>query len=106
MAPRYVKQVLEDMLSDLSKEEYYKFWGRIIDCPEGVRKIMVEGLDYLDMAEFLIKFFSEPLALEMAADTLNTINCNKEASVLRLMEVKWRRQEYMLPVRKQCKTMK
>ena len=83
------------MLSDLSTEDYHKFWLALLDRPENVRRVMVEGRDYIQLATFMISFFTEPLALEVAAQTLNAIGCNETAAVLRLQEVKWRRQEYV-----------
>ena len=57
MAPRFVQSVLQDMLSNLSKEDYSKFWRALLDRLENVRRVRVEGIDYIDMAMFLISFF-------------------------------------------------
>ena len=102
MAPRFVQSVLQDMLSNLSKEDYSRFWRALLDRPENVRRVWVEGRDYIDLAMFMVSFFTEPLALEVAAQTLNAIDCNETAAVLRLQEVKWKRQEYL----KFCKNLK
>lgn len=76
-----VKQVLVDMLLDLSKEHYSSFLHRLLDRTDEpkVKRCMVEGKDHLEMAEFLISFYCIERAVEVAAQTLNAIGCNYQA---------------------------
>ena len=67
---------------------------------------MVEGIGYTKMAEILITFFTEPLALDVAARTLRAIGCKEQAEMLLLQEVKLRWYEYIARNLNLCKTTK
>eukprot|EP00064_Thunnus_orientalis_P020285 superscaffoldBa00005495_g20419 len=68
MAPKTIKQALEDMLEDLKPEDFKKFCAQLVDRRKEprVRRNRVEGKDFLDVADVLVSTFTEQGALAVA----------------------------------------
>ncbi|XP_042280650.1 caspase-9-like [Thunnus maccoyii] len=84
MAPKTIKQALEDMLEDLKPEDFKKFCAQLVDRRKEprVRRNRVEGKDFLDVADVLVSTFTEQGALAVADEILKDIGCSNDAENL------------------------
>lgn len=84
MAPKTIKKALKDTLEDLSKQDFDKFCGQLIDRREEprVRRNKVEGKNFLDIADVLVSTFTESDALQVTVEILKEIDCHDAAKSL------------------------
>lgn len=72
------------MLSNLSTLNFDNFCYELVNRKKEPRvaRNRVEGKSFLEITEVLISTFSETGAVEVSAELLNEIDCNKEAAQL------------------------
>ncbi|KAL3059912.1 hypothetical protein OYC64_014501 [Pagothenia borchgrevinki] len=78
------RKAVKFMLSNLSTDHFADFCDELLHRKEEPRvaRNRVEGKSFLEITEVLISTYNETGAVEVAAEVLNEIQCNKEAAEL------------------------
>lgn len=84
MATKTIKALIKDTLADLKKEHFEAFVEALLDRREKprVKRIAVDGKNYLTVTNVLVSTFTECEAPGVVAEILRQIDCNDEAEAL------------------------
>ncbi|KAF3839500.1 hypothetical protein F7725_018217 [Dissostichus mawsoni] len=78
------RKAVKRMLSNLTMPNFANFCDELVHRKKEPRvaRNRVEGKSFLEITEVLISTYNETGAVEVAAEVLNEIECNKEAAQL------------------------